>query len=504
MKSFKLWMTFVIVISMIWGFIQWRESPGDVVLSNGTRFEWTSCWFKVPFDEISKRVRCGYLYPSSTIRLPVVVIKQPIWNRKGGPILYLAGGPGYPTGLNQESIEYWLMWLELNDWPHDLVLFDQRGIGLSQPSFDCPEIMSLTQDILGQSLPLEKEFSLGKAAIEQCYQRLTETHIDLSQYTTTHNSRDVADLMAALGGNDWNLYGASYGTRLALSVIRDYPQRVRSVILDSVYPPEINELLEIPFIYDNALTTLFEGCRSDKICHSKFPNLEDSFQTLLARLSQAPIEFRVSAPDSEKPVKVMINDHRLMDVIFQALYRWDFISQLPLAIDSARRGVYGPLQPLVEDYVSWLLDTNFSDAVYFSVECHDHFPKTTREEYLAQVARFPNVSRFVKNHWDYNPCHFWKVGSVGEAFHKPVSSKIPTLFLSGEHDPVTPPLWAKNSASHFSHGYVFVFPGIGHGAVDSDECAPKLVKEFLHNPDKKPSNECLSSLTGADFLFETD
>jgi len=499
MKSLKLWMTFIIVVSMIWGFLHWRESPGNVVLSNGTRFEWTPCWFKVPFHQTSKRVRCAYLFPSPSIRLSVVVIKQPIWNRKGGPILYLAGGPGYPTGLNQEAIEYWMMWLELNDWPHDLVLFDQRGTGLSQPSFSCPEIMSVTQDILGQSLPLEKEFSLGKAAVEQCYQRLTESNIDLLKYTTTNNSRDVADLMVALGGNDWNLYGASYGTRLALSVVRNYPQRVRSVILDSVYPPEINELLEIPFFYDNALTTLFKGCQLDEVCHSNFPNLEASFETLLEQVRQAPIEFKVSAPDSKKPVNVMINDHRLMDVVFQALYRWDFIGQLPLAIDSARRGDYKPLYPLVENYASWLLDKDFSDAVYFSVECHDHFPDTTREEYMAQVARFPRVSRFVKNHWDYNVCQFWKVANAGKAFHQQVSSKIPALFLSGKYDPVTPPLWAKNSAAHFSQGYVFVFPGIGHGAVDSDECAPKLVREFLHNPKQKPSNECFSSVSGPDF-----
>ena len=545
MKSLKMWTTFAIVVLALWSFStpfqlvildsnavqsspnlitawtkatsqrlqdylsfeKWRKNPDNVVLNNGTRLEWTQCWFKVPFSQITKRVSCAYLFPSPSIRLPIVVIKQPFWKRKKstiskeGPILYLAGGPGYPTGLDQEDIEFWLMWLGLNDWPHDLVLFDQRGTGLAQPQFNCPEISSLTRVILGQLLTLEKEFSVWNAAVERCYKRLRKEGIELSKYTTTNNSRDVADLMEALGGTHWNLYGASYGTRLALSVIRDYPERVRSVILDSVYPPEINELLETPFVYDNALATLFEGCKADKGCHSKFPHLESSFQKMLEKLQKAPIELKVSAPKSKKKIKVVINDYRFVDVIFQSLYRWDFIGRLPFAIESAQRSNYKPLIPMVEDYVDRLLDKDFSHAVYLSVECHDNSPDTAREDYMAQVARFPRVSKFVKPYWDYNLCNIWQVGDAGKAFRKPVTSEIPTLFLSGKYDPVTPPVWAKKAAAGFSRGHVFSFPGIGHGAVDSNECAPKLVRQFLHNPNKKPHHNCLSGLSGPEFVF---
>ncbi len=494
MNSLKRQTTFFFVILLImWGVIHWRAD--HVVLSNGARLEWTRCWFDVPF--LGKTIKCAYLFPSSSIRLPVVVIKQPFWNRQPSPLLYLEGGPGYPTGLDQKGIDFWLAWLDENSWGHDLVLFEQRGIGLSQPRLDCPEVRSVILDILGNNLKLEEELSLGIAAIKQCYQRLRET--DLSNYTTTNSSRDVADLMEALGGTNWNLYGASYGTRLALSVIRDYPERVRSVILDSVYPPEINELLVLPFIYDNALATLFQGCQADEQCHTSFENLELSFQNVLMQLRQAPVEVMVSAP---KSLKVVINDYRFVEMVWQALYRWDFIRILPAAIESAQRGVYKPFLPIVEDYVTWLLDANFSYPVHLSVECHDSFPETTKGEFMAQVARFPRVKAFVKKYWDYNPCKIWRVGYANPAFHQPVSSDIPTLFLAGNYDPVTPPIWAKNAAKNFSQGQVFVFPGIGHGVVNSDYCASKLVQGFLRNPEQKAFEECLSLLTDSKFVVD--
>jgi pimeloyl-ACP methyl ester carboxylesterase len=503
MNSLKLRMTFIIVVLLIlYSSFQWYKTYENIVLSNGTRLEWTSCWFKVPLSQITKRVSCAYLFPSSLIRLPIVVIKQPFWNRQPSPILYLIGGPGYATGLAQEEIEYWLTWLDMSEWPHDLVLFDQRGIGMSQPQANCPEIISIAPEVLGKSLTLEEEFSLEKVALEQCYKRLRESGINLSSYTTLNSSHDVGDLMEALGGTDWNLYGVSYGTRLALSVVREYPERVRSVILDSVYPPEIRELLETPFVYDNALAMLFKGCAADEDCNSAFPNLEASFFTLLAQLRQTPLELMVLAPGSEKKLKVVINDNRLVNMVFQAIYRWDFIGRLPFAIESARRGDYEPLMPIVEYFVAWLFDTNFSDAVYMSVECYDSFPEITRDEFMAQVARFPRVRYFVEKQWDYNFCRIWQVGRANDAFRQPVNSNKPALFLAGEYDPITPPIWAKNAAAHFSQGHVFVFPGIGHGAVNSDTCAPQLVRKFLQNPKQKPQHECFSWLSVPNFILD--
>jgi pimeloyl-ACP methyl ester carboxylesterase len=502
MKSLKLWTVFVIITLFFgWNSSQWFENIDDITLTNGSRLEWTPCWFNISFSQsITKRIRCAYLFSAPNVQLPVVTITNRFRTSSEGPVLYLTGGPGYPTGLDQEGLEFWLYWLEINKFAFDLVLFDPRGTGLGQPRLECPEVTALVRQILGDSLTLEAEFGLAKKALEQCYFRLRDNGIDLTYFTTTQNSRDVVDLMEALGGDNWNLYGSSYGTRVALSVLRDYPAHVRTVILDGVYPPEVDELLEMPYLYHNALSTLFKGCRFDVACHTTFPNLENTFFKLIAQLRQSPIPLTVSEPETKELVKVMINDQRLLNIVFQALYRWDFIAKLPLAIESAQAGNYNPLIPLVEDFVTWQLDTDFSDAVYYSTECSDNLP-LGKADYLAQVAQFPSVREFVQQYWDYNLCQIWPISYANPSLQKPVTSDIPTLFLAGEYDPVTPPKWAKKAANRFKYGYFFVFPGIGHGSVNSDHCAPMIVLEFLQNPKIKPEHECLFELIGPEFIL---
>lgn len=306
-----------------------------------------------------------------------------------------------------------------------------------------------------------------------------------------NSANDVRDLMTAIGGFNWNIYGISYGSRLALAVIKTSPERLRSVILDAVYPLEIDELLETPFLYDNALSILLDSCQTTKSCQSTCSDLESSFFKLLEQLKATPIELTVSEAETEQPISIQIDDHRLMEILFQALYRWDFIEMLPSAIVAAQEEDYDALKPFVQFYIDVLLDADFSDAVFLSVECHDSFHHTTREHYMTQVARFPRIKEFVKYHWDYNPCSVWPVEPADPSLHEPIQSTIPTLFLVGKYDPITPPVWAQQAAQHFSQGHVFVFPGIGHGVVDSDYCASSLALAFLLNPTEKPHDECI-------------
>jgi pimeloyl-ACP methyl ester carboxylesterase len=491
----------------------------NIVLSNGAKLEWTTCWFAVRTD-----ISCAYFFPSdhlrSKIRLPVVVIKNKnnVTSSKLNPLLYLSGGPGAATGLEENRIENWSAWMEDNDWPYDLVLFDQRGTGLSQPKLDCYEVSVMVRHTLNKSLSAKPESRWWQQAVKKCHQRLSKAGIDLSNYTTSASSRDVGELMVALGGENWNLYGVSYGTRLALAVIRDYPEKLRSVILDSVYPPEVNELLETPFLYDNALSNVFKGCQADSSCQSAFPKLESSFFKLLDKLHQSPVEFTVSSESSHTnsppallprgeglalnvpatspslgEIKVRVDDDRLMDMIFYSLYSWDMSQTLPAAIEAAYQGQYQSLMPLVEDYVDWMFNDEFSYAVYLSVECQDRDTSSSRSEFLANVRQFPRIRKFVEHQWDEDLCRFWKIAKTGEdeGVRQPVVSEVPTLFLSGQYDPVTPPRWARRAASRFQQGYFVELPGVGHGTVDSDTCASDVVRVFLQSPWLKPTNDCL-------------
>lgn len=515
----KLQVIFLLILLLSIEVLAKFGEHSNIILSNGAKLEWTTCWFTAQTD-----VSCAYFFPSdhlrSKIRLPVVVIKNKnnATNPQLNPILYLSGGPGAATGLGDERIENWVAWMEDNDWPYDLVLFDQRGTGLSQPKLDCYEVSAMIRNTLNKSLSAKQESQLWQQAVKKCHQRLSKAGIDLSNYSTSASGRDVGELMETLGGWNWNLYGVSYGTRLALTVIRDHPERLRSVILDSVYPPEVNELLEMPFLYDNALSNVFKGCQTDLTCRSTFPNLESSFFQLLDTLHQSPAEFTVSSESSPthspptllprddglelnipptsqllKEVKVKVDDNRLMDMIFYSLYSWEISQFLPAAIEAASQGQYHQLMPIVEDYVNRMFNDEFSYAVYLSVECQDRATRSSRSEFLAKVRQFPRVRKFVENQWDNDLCRLWKVPKKGSSkpSGQPVISEVPTLFLAGQYDPVTPPRWARRAASRFKQGYFVELRGIGHGTVDSDTCASAVIRDFLQSPWLKPTTDCL-------------
>lgn len=474
--------------------------PADATLANGARLDWVPCWFEVPLTRVT---HCAYFYPAesdaaSTQRLPVVVFRHLGLQHRESPIMYLAGGPGGSAWLGADEIESWYYWLDSVDWPHDFVVFDQRGTGLSEPRFACPEATELNARLLSDPLPTAQGMAQGYATYRRCHKRLRGADIDLSRYTTVASAGDIRDLMNALGHDAWNLYGVSYGTRLAMEVQRRYPERVRSVILDSVYPPEIDGAMTWPWLLHRSLERLFEACRNDAACHAEHPRLKAQFVDLLDRLAEEPLRYAMPHPVSGKMMDVTVNDERLVYVIFDALYQWDLIGQLPATIDGLHRGDKTLLRPLLAMHVGSLFDPTFSDAVYFSVECHDAHP-FDRQRYLQNVEAHPLVAAYTRPAADYDVCEFWSSGRAPERFYRPVHSKLPTLLLAGEMDPITPVEWAEQAARGYPNGYLFRFPGIGHSVIDSDQCGVRIARQFLAHPWKKPSAACVADLPPVQF-----
>src|SRR5690606_12963773 len=139
----------------------------------------------------------------------------------------------------------------------DLIVFDQRGMGLSQPSLDCPEVAAAVYTLLGQVQPPEVRREAAEAAHTTCYQRLTGAGIHLTQYNSAETAADINDLRLALGYDQVNLYGVSYGSRLALTAMRDYPHAVRSATLDSTVPLEVDMFATLHTHRARAFSLLF-------------------------------------------------------------------------------------------------------------------------------------------------------------------------------------------------------------------------------------------------------
>ncbi|MEZ4660778.1 MAG: alpha/beta fold hydrolase [Caldilineaceae bacterium] len=241
------------------------------------------CPFEV--DEMDA-ITCGYLtVPEDrtktdglTLDIAVAVIDSYSYTPRPDPVLYLEGGPGGSALL---GIEDWLASPLRNE--RQIILFDQRGTGYSWPSLACPEVDTAEADTTGEGVPQIE-------AVEACRDRLRQFGVDLSMYNSAASAADVNDLRQALGIDEWNLFGISYGTRLALTVMRDFPEGVRSVVLDSVYPPDVDAYTVAPQTQADAILGLLDECAADADCSAAYPDLEQDLYSLIDDLNAEPLE----------------------------------------------------------------------------------------------------------------------------------------------------------------------------------------------------------------------
>ena len=262
--------------------------------TNGVpRFEPADCWFDEPQGQT---VECGYLIvpedranPSNdkTIQLAVARFKSDSSNPQPDPIVYLEGGPGGSPLRSYMPVfnVYFAPFLE----KRDLILLDQRGTGYSQPALDCREYYDWALSVLDQDLSVEESEQQGNAASLACRERLVGSGVNLAAFNSAENAADVNDLRVALGYEQLNLYGISYGTRLALTVLRDFPQGLRSVVIDSVVPLQSNLYTEIPGNGARAFELLFEACATDAACSAAYPDLRGVFFDLVDQLNDKPV-----------------------------------------------------------------------------------------------------------------------------------------------------------------------------------------------------------------------
>jgi pimeloyl-ACP methyl ester carboxylesterase len=354
----------------------------------------------------------------------------------------------------------------------DLILLDQRGTGYSQPSLRCS----------------------ANETLRACHDRLVKSGINLNAYTTLENAADVHDLIRALGYQQVNLEGVSYGTRLALTVMRLFPTDLRSVILDSVIPPQVNAFTSRPSAALRAFDVLFHRCAADPSCKATYPNLQAVFYHLVADLNTTPITFDTT-PQAGKSVTMHFTGNDLVLWLQQSLFQTQLISQLPAVIFRIRNHDYEQLFSILGN----LIDDTMSWGMFYSVMCGEDAAFTTPQALKTSVQGLPPQAQpalLDKVMSSFSVCQFWGVKPVPVIQKEPVRSTIPTLILQGEYDPVTPPTNGMLAAQTLSKHYFFLFPGVGHSVADSDigTCPTDITNAFLENPAENPNASCISSM----------
>jgi pimeloyl-ACP methyl ester carboxylesterase len=380
----------------------------------------------------------------------------------------------------------------------EIILFDQRGTGYSWPNLGCPELDEEGVEIRDGDPFLD--------ALSQCRDRLTDLGVDLSDYHSAASAQDVADLRQILNVESWNLLGISYGTRLALTIMRDLPDGVRSVVLDSVYPSNVDAYAEQALTFGEAINLLLDGCAEDADCDAAFPDLRQTFYELLLALDAEPLYFAADEIDSDEDLEV--DAYTFVSQITNALYDTDLIPLLPQLISDTSYGDYelllwGFLLAEDEGYSRQRPDNadpvdegSLSDAqgMFYSVECFEEAPfadldnvyalAETLDPLLAQIL-IAEVLEF------FDACAIWLDEQAPPVEAEPVYSELPVLILAGEYDPVTPPSWALLAAETLPNHIYVELPRGGHALTDIDECISAITLAFLADPTQEPDTGCI-------------
>lgn len=475
-------------------------------------FEKVSCPFRLPVGVSEGRdVDCGYLAvpedradpQSRTIRLAVAIFRNPSKAVKADPIIYLSGGPG-GSSLEFIYLSYNGMVEPLLAANRDVIFYDQRGVGLSKPALDCPAASQLDLELLdneynGKVLSAKEQADLMLDAMLACQKDLSSS-AKLSAYNSAANAADLADLRKALGYQQVNLWSISYGTRLALTTMRDAPEGIRSVVLDSVYPPDVDIYTEGPGNLMRVFDTLFKGCAADSACNTAYPDLRKALFDTAAALSKDPVKLNVVNPLNNKSYPMMLDGDMLISLVFQMFYQTDMLAEMPQIIFQAKAGSYTALTSMMGLLIAQ--DSAMSPGMQYSVQCNEERSFTSKAAYEAAIAKYPELASYYDDATDlgWAICDGWQAGKAAAIENQPVSSNIPTLVMSGEYDPITPPSWGAQAAKTLSKSYNFVYPATGHGGSLDSDCATGMMIAFINDPSKAPDSACIAKMTPPAFI----
>ena len=448
--------------------------------------ELTPCFIGAKGSGVSTVAQCGRLavpenrsQPESMIELNIAVLKSNSKEKLNDPLLLLAGGPGQGA---VETFAGIVKVFEVLLPQRDVVLVDQRGTGDSNP-LRCevePEDYEALSDMNSDVL---KEWT------RDCYDSLDA---DTRYYTTAEAIHDLEAVRVALGIEQWNLYGGSYGTRKALTYMDMYPDSLRSVVLDAVVPQEQALGVEHEANLRSTLDKIFELCEADEACNTAFGDAEQQMWKFLDQLKEEPIKMRLLNPASGEFEDVLMTREYAVVALRMFAYTPETMGLIPLMVSLANHGQPETMAAQAQMVMN-SLNQGLNNALEMSVSCAEDvpfMPKTTDVE----------NSLFGDNLFElmHARCAMWNSAPVDSTFKDAVVSDIPTLLLSGEYDPVTPPKNAEHAMRTLSKAKHLVAKGQGH-IVGTRGCMPKIVTAFIKDPETELETECMKDFR--DFSF---
>ncbi len=421
-----------------------------------------------------------------------VTLHVAVFRADGGEddaIIYLDGGPGGHTLANLAFSFSSLVEPFLTD--RDFIVYDQRGVGTSDPELGCPELTRTTIADMTGAIASEDVLDATLEAQASCATRLQSEGVDLTAYNSIASANDLEAIRIALGYTQLNPIGISYGTRLGQTYLRMYPESVRTLTLDSVFPTAANLWSDFDPGVERSFRQLFDGCAASPECSDTYPNFEDDYFRLLDQLDTDPATVTFTNYRTGSSTDSRLTGDDVLAFTFQALYSQSAFALLPQMTVDALEGDYRVLEALGSSVVTSL--GFFSVGMQLSVECNEEIPfeaGSTRAPIESNDPRFQRIEQLSETGDFFELCPSWPSGQAPPVENETVVSDVPTLLLAGQYDPITPPSGMDAVASGLTTSYQYVFPHEGHGIVPT-VCGARITAQFIADPTSEPETSCI-------------
>ncbi|MER7583906.1 alpha/beta fold hydrolase [Kitasatospora sp. NPDC097691] len=449
--------------------------------------------------------RCGTLtvpenrsrHDGRTITLGVEIVPAATHRPAPDPIVWFAGGPGDDAvseirlaldgGLNRDR---------------DVIFMSQRGTYSADPALTCPNVDRFNADALGLVYGAP---STGRLHVEQtraCRDQLADLGADLAAYDTTESAADYADLREALCIEQWNVFGISYGTDLALLYLRDHPQGIRSVGIDGVLPPSLAGGAVTWKAAREGFDGIFRACAQQSACNDRYPDLKATFERLVGELEAHPVTTTVTVPDHPDPVEVVLDGGVLVNWLTYASH---LAAGVPRSIDEL---AHGNPQRIAEQWAGGKLSPQavgrLSHGLAFGVFCREWTPFESEAQVTEAGRRaFPSFPDSVLANapglaWLHDDCRAWDVPAAPPSVRDVTRSDIPALVLSGGFDAQTAPSSGPYAAATLSRSTEVTVPYVAHVVFADSPCAQSITRSFFDTP-AAPDTGCLAGLQPPEF-----
>ncbi len=388
------------------------------------------------------------------------------------PLFVLAGGPG------MAATTFYTMVAPVFGRIHrdrDIVLLDQRGTGKSNPlnchgSFETELRPESGSDIADET--------------HRCLQALSAT-ADVTQYTTSIAVKDLDHVRDVLGYDRINLYGVSYGTRVAQHYLRQFPQRTRSLVLDGVVPPQVFLGPDMALNAERSLQRILARCAQESACRERLGDPERDYHSLWAMLRSHPVPVSVADPSTGQSRQFELTTFHLATVLRLSIYSAEPTALLPFLLHDAWESKnYSRLAAqfllLTRSYAD-VVSQGMNNTVTCAEDISLYEPAAGDSFPLTRIDRSKLESTFLGTaQLDalLTVCKDWPRGPIDPDFHAPLHSAVPTLLLSGSDDPVTPPAYAEMAGRGLTNSRQLLLQGFNHGQLAAP-CMDRVMQDFI-------------------------